>query len=229
MKKAVKIILITLGVLLVIFAIFVGLEIAEQKKLDKIVNDLINQEEIDMTIKMKGSYGVIEKMIKMDYKKTYELADKIMGEYDNPIIDKCLSASNYQKDGPLFINTRKELNELRENRKKIADQMLELVSSTEANKRAQDYKLDEFDTDLYLQYVGQLKMHVDEALDEDKKFNDILDNVIAILDFLGENKDEWIIEGDTIVFNNQDLLDKYNWLSSKICIDCNNDNDVPSV
>lgn len=228
MKKAVKIILIIVGIIFLLFAVLVGIEIVEQQKLDKIVNDLINQEEIDMTIKMKGSYGIIEKMIKNDYKKIYDLADKILTEYNNPIIEKCLSIDTYRNDGPDFLNTRKELNELKENRKKIADQMLVLVSSNEANKRAKDYKLDEFDTELYLKYVGQLKMHVDEALDEDKKLDDAVDSVIDVLDFLGENKDGWIIEGEVIVFDNQDLLDKYNWLLDKIDVNADED-EIPTA
>lgn len=228
MKKAVKIILIIVGIIFLLFAVLVGIEMVEQQKLDKIVNDLINQEEIDMTIKMKGSYGIIEKMIKNDYKKIYDLADKILTEYNNPIIEKCLSVDTYRNDGPDFLNTRKELNELKENRKKITDQMLVLVSSNEANKRANDYKLDEFDTELYLQYVGQLKMHVDEALDEDKKLDDAVDSVIDVLDFLGENKDGWIIEGEVIVFDNQDLLDKYNWLIDKIDVNADED-EIPTA
>ncbi len=228
MKKAVKIILIIVGIIFLLFAVLVGIEVVEQQKLDKIVSELNNQDEIDMTIKMKGSYGIIEKMIKNDYKRIYDLADKILTEYDNPIIEKCLSVDTYRNDGPDFLNTRKELNELKENRKKITDQMLESVSDKEANKRVKEYKLDEFDAELYLKYVGQLKIYVDEAIDEDKKLDDVLDSIIAVLDFLGENKDGWKVEEELIVFNNQDLLDKYNWLLDKIDVNTNDD-EIPTA
>lgn len=229
MKKVIKIILIILGVLLLIFAGMVGIAIVEEQKLDEIVADLINQEEVDMTIKMNGTYGTIEKMIKIDYKKIYELSNKIATEYNNPIIEKCLSAKNYQSDGPLFTNTRKEFEELKEARKKITDKMLVIVSDKEAKKRIKEYKLDEFDAEVYNRYVGQLRIYVNDLVDEDEKLNDVLDNVIAVLDFLGENKEKWKIEGENIIFDNQDLLDKYNWLtaSSKLCTSCKED--VPSA
>ena len=106
--------------------------------------------------------------------------------------------------------------------------MLESVSDKEANKRVKEYKLDEFDAELYLKYVGQLKIYVDEAIDEDKKLDDVLDSIIAVLDFLGENKDGWKVEEELIVFNNQDLLDKYNWLLDKIDVNTNDD-EIPTA
>lgn len=228
MKKFLKIILIVIGVL---FLLFIGLVINDfiiEDKLNKIVNELANQEVINMKIETSGDYAKVEKAIKTDYNDFYKLVDKIINEYGNPILDKCLSASNYTKDGPDFINTRAELDQLKLNRKKLNYKILEIVSDESIRAKIAKYNLDEYYADLYKKYIADLKLIIDDVIKEDVYFNDSIDVVIEILDFLQEEKNSWIIEDNKILFEDQDLLDKYNWLVNKICEDCQKE-DVPTI
>ncbi len=227
MKKTLKITLIVIAVIIVsvigLITYAVVKELQIESKLNDIVLDLANQEVIDMTIETTGDYAKVEKMIKTNYQDFYDLVNKTINEYGNPIISNCLSASNYVKDGPEFINTRKELENLKIKRQELNEQMLAIVSSDEVDNNIKRYKLDDYYGDLYKKYVYGLELIIEDVIKEDKAFNDSIDVVVEILDFLQVEKDHWTVEGEHIIFDDQSLLDKYNWLVDKICIDCNTD------
>lgn len=231
-KSVVKrIILIIIIIIAVLFIGIVGLVVRDltiENKLDNIVSKLSSEEEIDMTIKTTGNYAKVEKAIKTDYNDVYKLVDKIINEYENPIIEKCLSTSNYQKDGPEFINTRKELEQLKNSRKELNDKMWAIVGDESVKEKINRYQLDDYYGNLYKKYIEDLKITIREVVKEDESFNDILDSVVEILDFLTVEQKNWMVEGDHILFEDQDLLDKYNWLVSKICKDCKKEK-LPNV
>lgn len=232
MKKALKVIGIIIGVVLGLFTglivIMVINDFKIEDKLDEIVIELSKVDTVDMDIKTSGDYAKVEKAIKSDYNDFYNLVDKTIYEYDNPIIEKCLSAQNYVKDGPYFIETRKELDQLKKNRKELNEEMLAIVSDKNISSKIKKYRLDDYYADLYKEYIYDLEILIKDVIEEDESFNKTIDNVIEILDFLGSNKEHWIIEEDNIVFDDQDILDKYNWLTDKICPSCNED-ELPSA
>lgn len=232
MNKSVKIILIVVGVLMFAFSILIaGIVIDDLKmegRLNKIVEGLASEEVINMKIETTGDYAKVEKMIKTDYNDFYKLVDKVINEYGNPIIANCLSARNYDKDGPEFINTKAELEQLKIKRKEINDKMLDIVSSKNIELKIKENKLSDYYVDLYKEYTDGLRILIKDVIREDESFNETIDGVIEILDFLTSKKDHWTIEEENIVFDDQDILDKYNWLVDKICADCKKE-DLPNV
>lgn len=232
MKKALKIIFIVIGVIIGgLTALIIGLVVNDlriESKLNKIVENFSNQEVINMNIETSGDYAKVERAIKNDYNDFYKLVDKTINEYGNPIITKCLSAKNYEKDGPEFINTRVELEQLKTNRKEINNKMLEIVSSESISSKIKKYKFDDYYAELYTQYINDLRILINDVIKEDEDFNETIAAVVQILDFLKNEKDHWMIEGENIVFDDQDLLDKYSWLVDKICEYCNNE-ELPNV
>ncbi len=234
MKKALKITLIVVAVLIALFTGIIAYAVYDQlkmeSKLDTIVNNLANEEKIDMTIETTGDCAKVERLIKTNYQDFYKLVDKVINEYGNPIISNSLSADNYVKDGPEFINTRKELNHLKIKRQELNEQMLEIVSEEAIRDNIERYQLDDYYSEIYREYVYSLKLIIEDVIKEDRSFNESIDVVIEILDFLQQEKDHWQVEGENIIFDEQSLLDKYNWLISKICLDCdtNENKDGPS-
>ena len=102
MKKALKIALIVVAVLIALFTGIIAYAVYDQlkmeSKLDTIVNNLANEEKIDMTIETTGDCAKVERLIKTNYQDFYKLVDKVINEYGNPIISNSLSADNYVKD-----------------------------------------------------------------------------------------------------------------------------------
>ncbi len=232
MKKALK---VTLIVIAVIVALFIGLvsyfvydQLKMESKLDAIITNLANEETIDMTLETTGDCAKIEKIMKTSYRDFYKLVDKIINEYGNPVVTNSLSANNYAKDGPEFVNTRKELNELKIKRQELNEQMLQIVSQEAIDNNIKRYKLDDYYSEIYEEYAHSLKLIIEDVVEEDKSFNESIDVVIEILDFLQQEKDHWQVEGENILFDDQSLLDKYNWLISKICLDCDTSEDTDS-
>lgn len=232
MKKALK---VTLIVIAVIVALFIGLvsyfvydQLKMESKLDAIITNLANEETIDMTLETTGDCAKIEKIMKTSYRDFYKLVDKIINEYGNPVVTNSLSANNYAKDGPEFVNTRKELNELKIKRQELNEQMLQIVSQEAIDNNIKRYKLDDYYSEIYEEYAHSLKLIIEDVVEEDKSFNESIDVVIEILDFLQQEKEHWQVEGENILFDDQSLLDKYNWLISKICLDCDTSEDTDS-
>lgn len=232
MKKALK---VTLIVIAVIVALFIGLvsyfvydQLKMESKLDAIITNLANEETIDMTLETTGDCAKIEKIMKTSYRDFYKLVDKIINEYGNPVVTNSLSANNYAKDGPKFVNTRKELNDLKIKRQELNEQMLQIVSQEAIDNNIKRYKLDDYYSEIYEEYAHSLKLIIEDVVEEDKSFNESIDVVIEILDFLQQEKDHWQVEGENILFDDQSLLDKYNWLISKICLDCDTSEDTDS-
>lgn len=135
MKKTLKVILIVFGILFVLLTILVVKDLRVEAQLDEIVASLSESDKVDMDIKTTGEYAKIEKAIKIDYRDFYKLTSKLVKEYGNPVLENCLTASNFEKDGPKFLKTRAELEELKEARQQINGKMLKIVSEKEVNKK----------------------------------------------------------------------------------------------
>ena len=79
--------------------------------------------------------------------------------------------------------------------------------------------LDSYYTDLYLkELIGDYeKEFADKTLEGSlKELITLLDNSEKIIDFLINNKDQWYIEGENIVFKTDALLTEYNNLVANL-------------
>lgn len=166
--------------------------------------------QIDENIVTKGSYVEVEKLLK-NYFKEYNRLDKELKEKYNStkeFIEKCLQAENISKDGPEFVNSKKVINEIKDVEKNTISKMEEMKSNDYLEKQASSLS-SEYNKELFKSlineesYLMSLKSFV-------SSYDGYLDSIQDVFEFLTNNKEYWTIDDGMIVFDNQELLDKYN-------------------
>ena len=131
-----------------------------------------------------------------------------------------LTAENYLEDGPSFVNSKlyiKNTKEQLENNKiKILNQMdNDTILSYVENKNLDSYYID-FYKSLSFSSEAEINKNKQEIEENIDSIIDMLNVYDEILDFLIENKDDWTIDGDYIVFSTDQLSDQYNDLLLKL-------------
>lgn len=231
MKKKVLIIIGVLVALIVgVLAYFVINDWGQEEKLhDELteISNLINSKELDAdkinklldrTI-TKGDYKVVETAFKSYLSDAFDNVFEIMDILNDETIVSLLTVDNYQKDGPLFDNSLKYISETRTRLQELNDSYYGFFTEEKAMSYIENKGLDSYYIDLYRnEYVGDIK-----TSSEDKTLENSINEIIAILNsseeiinFLKTNKDYWHIEEDTIVFDNNQLVDQYNSLIDKL-------------
>ena len=95
---------------------------------------------------------------------------------------------------------------------------VERLTEEGAMKYINDKGLDSYYVDLYRdELVGEIP--ADDVSELETAINDIislLDKEEAVIEFLVQNKDNWEIQGDNIVFDSNDLTNEYLGLVDEI-------------
>ncbi len=130
-----------------------------------------------------------------------------------------LSADNYLKDGPTFVNSMAYIKETKE---KLLQNKQDILNLTDTSKTL-SYFTNPTNDDYYE------KMYQDLALGSGLKSSDItnfsnsIDSLVNLLNvsnealtFLSQNANGWQIENNQIYFTNQTLLNTYNSYIAKI-------------
>ena len=232
MKKKIIIIVI---LIIIILAGIIGVGVYQDLKqedelkteLDEISNminfdDMSNFDEInkrlDETISKK-EYAVVEKAFKQYMKdflgNTYEITEIV----DDEKIVKALSAENYENDGPDFKQTKQLFEDYSNRLTQCSDKYNEFLTEEKIMSYINDKNLDEYYIELYRnELIGDIEEEkndktVEESINE---VIDILKSSENVIDFLIENKGKWEIKDENIVFENQDLINKYQDLIDQI-------------
>lgn len=248
MKKIGKKILIVLGVLVLLFVIFVGYVIYDSEKQEKALDNEINRilgldilsDTIDMNIVTRDEYAVIEKTIKIYYRDYSSCYKAFMNELNNFDFESMFSASTFASDGPDFIKSKGSLSKLQ---KSVSDNLNKIV-----NMSSKEYimglikkkNLDSYYVDLYKTYmfgddVNSFDDEVSRDLEDIKKisddFNKFLDDCYKLYDFLSENRNYWEVDTDsnTILFLDDSKVNKYNELLNNIIEDANAISSVDNI
>lgn len=231
MKKK---ILIGIGIVLLLIVGILGYivitDLMQEKKLKNELNEInemansqnINIEEIyqrlDRTI-TKNDYAEVEKAFKNYLKDNFDNSIKIAEILNDEKIVTILTTNNYLEDGKDFVETKKYIentkNELEECKQKYLDFFTEEKAMSYINNKG----LDDYYINLYKnEFVGDI-----ENSNEDDTVENSINEIIEILnisqqviDFLVEKQNNWKIEGENIIFNNQTLSDQYNELLNKL-------------
>ena len=131
-----------------------------------------------------------------------------------------LSIDNYKEDGKEFTESREYLSTTQDNLKSAMNNYVELLTEEGAMKYINDKGLDSYYVDLYRdELVGEIP--ADDVLELETAINDVislLDKEEAVIEFLVQNKDNWEIQGDNIVFDSNDLINEYLGLVDEIAI-----------
>ena len=130
-----------------------------------------------------------------------------------------LTVENYLKDGKDFIKSKQYINDTKNKLNEYKNTYLEFFTEEKAMSYINDKNLDEYYIELYREeYVGDIE-HDNGTEEVEKSLNEILDmlNIYEeVINMLSNNQEEWTIEGSYIVFNRDELSNKYDELINKV-------------
>ena len=232
-KKSKKKVVITIVLIIVIILLVAGgfifyhgnqtgKLIAEVNKMSEV--QMMNEDgslvenPIDMEIKTTGSYAVVEKTFK-DYMNeiitdTQELANTL----DEDKIMNLVSIENLKEDGPDFTKSKEEIATMKESISSYVTNMENVANEESLLARIEDKDVGEYYKELYRQLAtdeesgASLKVAIEELKTNEEELVQGLDDLNSILNFLSENKNEWQIEENQIVFTTQSAYEEYSEL-----------------
>lgn len=236
MKKNVKIIIIAVVIILAIALVGGYFFINDMKQKEKLVDELSQIEEMtksgefDMeklnektsNIVTTGKYAKVEKAAKNYASDVFNKANEIKTVLEDEKMAQLLTASNYKADGPEFVETKKYLSETKEKLQNFKTEMFGYLEEGKISSYIEAETTDSYSIELY---KDLLKEDIEMPESERKEMEQAIDKVASMLDiaeeiinFLVENKGQWQVQGEQIVFNSNSLVQKYNGFLTKLRI-----------
>ena len=191
-------------------------EITSLSKLD------ISVDKINKDSKTYFKYRIVENTIK-DFLNDYSYKINEVYEFvDDDKLIKILSYDNYLNDGPEFndskhylVDNKIKFNNIINELEKILEE--DNIKKLIRNKVTNKYYITLYDemifSDEFNEQFENNRIFLKELRD---KYNNIYDTSLEVLNFLSLYKDSWKLENGEIKFINNDLLNYYNNLISKI-------------
>lgn len=180
-------------------------------------NGSFNQDaEIDMTIRTKGGYAVVEKTVKDYLHDVQEQAKKATEIYDENKITEMMDIKNIKEDGPEFKNTKDKIANMKKESEEYLDKFVELCDINKLSAEIDDKDVNAYYKGFYKGIVenDEVKTSIENAKNEIVKsrkiINDSYDYLAKFINFLSDNKASWMINGEQIVFKSQSALNEFN-------------------
>ncbi len=220
---AIIIVLAIVGVVGYMLASSLMQEITLRKEADAIGKLDITKDSIDMEIKTKGDYGVVEKTMK-EYMNTYGTTCKeLMDILQDDQMGKILTAENYKNDGKEFVKTKEYITKTKTDFNEKINKLIEMSSEEKMMEGVKEKQLEESYVELYKEIMlgNEIKEDLQEVVSEleeaSKAINNRLEVEEKIINLLVENKNKWNVnDNGEIEFETQKLVDEYNNLISSL-------------
>lgn len=87
-------------------------------------------------------------------------------------------------------------------------------------KKIKKYNFDDYDSDIYKEYIKDLSNFIEETVKSDEEFDEDIEVVIEILDLFQKEANHWQVKDGKIYTDNEELGAKFKWLANKICDNC---------
>lgn len=191
-------------------------EITSLSKLD------ISVDKINKDSKTYFKYRIVENTIK-DFLNDYSYKINEVYEFvDDDKLIKILSYDNYLNDGSEFNDSKHYLVDRKIKFNNIINELEKILEEDNIkklirNKITNEYYITLYDemifSDEFNEQFENNRIFLKELRD---KYNNIYDTSLEVLNFLSLYKDSWKLENGEIKFINNDLLNYYNSLISKI-------------
>lgn len=203
-----------------------GKLIAEVNKMAEVqvINDdgSLVESPIDMKIKTTGSYAVVEETLKSYMNEIITETQEVVKNLDEDKIMNLVSIDNIKEDGPDFTNSKAEIANMREAIDIYVSRMEENTKEDNLLSRIDDKNVSQYYKELYKQLAideesgASMKSAIEELKTAQEQAKVALDDLESIFNFLSENKNEWQVEGEQIVFTTQSAYDEYTNLMSTL-------------
>ncbi len=177
---------------------------------------------IDMEIKTKGSYAVVEQTLKEYLNETLETSKKAPEIIKSEDIEKLMSFENIKNDGPEFTQTKAKIAEMRKAGEEYIEELLSLCDKDRFLTVIEDKDVSDYYKEVYK------KLAVDEETEKElsetrekgekakKQITASFDYIENIFNFLSEHKSDWTIMENQIMFYNQSVLNQYQQIVSNV-------------
>ena len=189
--------------------------ISECKEIKKLTNaENLDAEKIKEMLTRKistGEYLKVEEALKEYLTARFQNIRKISQILNDEKLERILTIDNYKNDGPEFVttkeyieNTKKELQEQKNRYKELFAE--ETIMSYINNKNLDSYYVKFYKQEL----IGNPEDSKDNIVEHEiDGIITILNSYNSLIDFLITNKNSWKIEGENIVFANEELSNKF--------------------
>lgn len=230
MKK--KIIIAIVVIVVAIIGVLGYMVISDMEQEDKLktelseINDLANAETIDMDEINKrldrtvttGDYAKVEEAFKSYLRDNFDNSIEIADLINDERITILLTADNYKTDGKDFTESKNYISTTKQKLEECKEKYSEYMTKEKAMSYIEDKGLDSYYVDLYEQeYVGDMDSVKDTTVEDSiDEIISLLDTSEKVLNLLSNNQDTWNVEGDNIVFSNDNIRNQYDELINSI-------------
>lgn len=173
---------------------------------------------VDMDIKTKGQYAIVEDTLKQYLNQALELAKEAENVYETEKIENILSIDNIKADGPDFVQTKENIAKMKQDSENYINEFVELCNPDKLVSAIDDKQVSEYYKEIYRTLAldettkQELESIIAEMENQRTSVNEAFDYLTQVVSFLSDNKSSWQIEGDQIMFKSQSMLDEFNEL-----------------
>ena len=229
-----KKVLITILIIIVLAIALIGYYfVSDMIQEDKLrtelseINNLANAETIDIDainerldrIVTTGDYAVVEDAFKSFLRESFDNSIQIANILNDEKITTLLTAENYKEDGKDFTESKNYIRTTRATLEDCKDKYSEFLTEEKAMSYINNKNLDSYYIDLYKEeFVGDMGETEDDDIVENSidEIVSILNTSEEVLNLLSDNQNEWEIDGENIVFSNDNLANEYDNLIAKL-------------
>lgn len=229
MKKKILIAVAVIAILVIgVIVFFVISDLQQEAKFNDemlALEEIMNADELDFdaiyaktdVIVTKGDYGVVEEAIKNYIKDTSSIAEKIIDTMNSEEFGTILTIENFEEDGKEFTESKEFITTTRETLEQCKEEYEQQFSEEKMMSYINDKGLDEYYVELYKNEIATVSEEDNQTVQESiDQVIDLLDKVEDAIDYLIENEDDWNIINGSLMFLDQDKLDEYQEILSKI-------------
>lgn len=229
-----KKVLITILIIIVLAIALIGYYfVSDMIQEDKLrtelseINNLANAETIDIDainerldrIVTTGDYAVVEDAFKSFLRESFDNSIQIANILNDEKITTLLTAENYKEDGKDFTESKNYITTTRATLEECKDKYSEFLTEEKAMSYINNKNLDSYYINLYKEeFVGDMGETEDDGIVENSidEIISILNTSEEVLNLLSDNQNEWEIDGENIVFSNDNLANEYDNLIAKL-------------
>ncbi len=217
-----------LVLILAIIAVIVAAVVAMLVFKDKGQNDLLiseinalSEENINTEVKTQGQYGIVEKLVKEDYKLYIESVNTLKENYEELTTLKLINIENYENDGPEFKNSLEKLQGIKDENAQVLASLNDIVDSNKIEERILANGLETRYANMYKDILKDIKVEegINTLKEMDVKYMGYADSLISVLQYMKDNYLEWFIENGTLKSKSQEFIDAYHELLEKTNIE----------
>lgn len=179
-------------------------------------------EEKTNTIVSSGKYADVEKAAKNYAHDLFSKAFEMKSLLQDEKMAQLLTASNYEADGPEFVETKKYISETKQKLQDGKTEMLAFIEEDKINSYIEAETNDSYSIDLYRQLLSE---DIEMPESEKKELETSIDKVVSMLEteeeiinFLVENNGKWRVQGEQVLFESNSLVTQYNGYLNKLRI-----------